>query len=93
MVTNINVVIIKDNVVDEAHLFSGKNRARVVKQAEAFFCKKVQELSYAALGPTAEWDEQDLDDALDDGYVELTNGSVCITWPTEHPQRERLAKV
>jgi hypothetical protein len=72
--------------VDEAHLFSGKNRARVVKQAEAFFCKKVKELT------AQEWGEEDFSDALDDGYVETHNGSVCITWPTEHSEREKLAK-
>lgn len=90
MITNINVVVIKEGVVDEAHLFSGKNRARVAKQAEAFFCKKVKELQPDY---TERWNEEDWGYALDDGYIETHDGSVCITWPTEHRERERLAKV
>lgn len=86
--TEINVVVIKDNVVDEVHLFRGKNRTRVVKQAEAYFCKKVKELQPDY---TEGWNEEDWGYALDDGYIETHDGSVCITWPTAHSTREKLA--
>ena len=78
----VNVVIIKDGVVDEAHLFTGEDHDKVSKNAEIFFCKKLKELAGEIV-----LDDEDMEAILDDGYFELhhpvatQSRSICITWP------------
>ena len=61
------VVKIRDGVVDEVKLFTDPKRAE-----ECF--------TLTALDLGARKD--DMDTHLDDGYYEIANASVCITWPT-----------
>ena len=71
------VITIKDGIVDEAYLFSGKDSVSVGKTAESFFCKKLKELAGDIV-----LDDEDMQAILEDGYFEFLNASsICITWP------------
>lgn len=72
----INVVKIKDGVVDDITsfgVFEEQLSDDVVKVAEADFVAKAKELG-------CEDDEETLEYLLDDGYYQIGNASVCISW-------------
>ena len=88
----INVITIKNGVVDGNTLFVGENNIilsgvnagkNIVEVAEAFFLQECKRLN-PAFNPT----EDEKDAILEDGYYDLgeqpelhTDGAVCITWP------------
>lgn len=72
----INVVKIKDGVVDEIESFGVIEEQLVddvVEEAEAAFIKAAKELGFIG-------DEDDENDLLDDAYFQIANASVCISW-------------
>lgn len=72
----INVVKIKEGVVDEIISFGVIDEQLVndvVEEAESAFIKAAKELGFIG-------DEDDETDLLDDGYFEISNASVCISW-------------
>lgn len=73
---NVLVVVIENNAVQESRLFNGEH-AEVIKLAEKTF------LDYAnGMVPDFEsFSEEDIQGILDEGYVELPNGSICLAWP------------
>jgi hypothetical protein len=73
----INVVKIKDGVVDDIEsfgVFEEQLVDDVVEVAEKDFLNKAKEL-----GANTE-DEDVEEELLDDGYYEIANASVCISW-------------
>lgn len=74
----INVITIKDGVVDDIEsfgIFEEQLSDEVVAEAEKKFIDKAKELGYVS-------DDNDLidDDLIDDGYFQIANASVCISW-------------
>ena len=73
----VNVVVIKDSVIDENYLFQGENDEEVVKVAE----QKFVELCKSHVSNWDEYTADDIANSFDDGYVEFGNGSICVSWP------------
>ena len=69
------VVVIKDGLVHENVLIIGASNEDVGKQAEAVFIEKSSAWGWS------DHTQEDQSAFLDDGYMEIANGSVCITWP------------
>jgi hypothetical protein len=75
----INVVTIKDGVVDEIEsfgIFEEQLSDEVVEEAEKLFFDKAKALGYVE-------DEEDTsgnDELIDGGYFSIANASVCISW-------------
>ena len=69
----INVVVIKDNVIESNFLFTDSEKAD----------KKFKDLAKEYVSDWDTYSEADIDSILDNGYVEFpdSNGSVCISWP------------
>ncbi len=73
----ISVITIKDNVVDQNELFTGKTESEVIEKAQKRFieiCKNDK-----CFNPIF------TDIVLDNGFYEFESSlgnSVCITWPT-----------
>lgn len=67
----VNIIEIQEGVVRQNLLFTGKD---AVKKAEAAFAKLAKE-NFGKLT------KAELSDALDDGYVQRNDWSVCITHP------------
>jgi hypothetical protein len=72
-----NVVVIKNGVVDECVLVTGRNRPEVSERAESLFLERCASVSVT----WGQYEQSDLDAMLDDGYHEGDQGTVCITWP------------
>jgi hypothetical protein len=73
----VNVVLIIDGVVRQLFAF-GENQ---VKEAETAFVALCKEQA-----PSEVSTEEDIEAALDNGYVDLSGshlGSVCLTWSEE----------
>lgn len=74
----INVVVIKDSVIDENYLFRGDDKSDVAQRAEQKFLD-------ACAKNVPNWDgysEEDKKFVLEDGFAEFgAFGSVCISWP------------
>lgn len=71
MIVAINVVVIKNGVVDKIHTFLPSE----VKEAEEKYAKLCEQNCPV-------WKEYDDDDkaaATEDGYTEFDNGSVCLS--------------
>ncbi len=64
------VIVVKNNVVEENVL------CRDGKHAEKVFLDKLAE----RLSNWDEYDQDDIDAVLDNGYEEFGNGSVCLSW-------------
>jgi hypothetical protein len=70
----VNVVTVKEGVVDEIQsfgIFEEQLSDDVVAEAEEAFKKKAESLGYVF------GDDEAL---LDDGYFSIANASVCISW-------------
>lgn len=65
------VVVIKDNVVESTHLCVGNVKA------ELLFMELVEKI----VPGWVDYDADDVENILSDGYVEYPNGSICITHP------------
>lgn len=79
----INVVTIKDGVVDEIEsfgVFEEQLSDDVVKEAEDAFSKKAIELSGCETLEGFEDDHCDMDSFIEDGSFSIANASVCISW-------------
>lgn len=66
----INVIVVRNQVVNDNFSFTD------AKKAEKFFIDKVSELSGKEISGI---DERTV---LEEGYFELYDGSVCLTWAT-----------
>jgi len=71
MPEQVNVIVIRNGVVDENILSSSK------EQAETLFLKKCESI----LSNFDEYTEHDKRAILDDGYETFGCGSICISWP------------
>lgn len=78
----VSVIIVKNGVVDENHLFVGQHED-IAKNAE----DKYLELCRTHVSNFDEYDVDDINNILMDGYCELGTGSICINWP-EHGYSE-----
>jgi len=73
-----NVIVVKDDVVDENILVTGDTeRETVTKKAEAIFLDKCS----VCLSNWDEYTQDDIDACLMDGYALFGHGSICMTWP------------
>lgn len=72
----ISVIKIKDGVVDEITsfgIFEEQLSDDVVKPAEKLFIKTAKELGCTA-------DEEEMEDIIGNGYFNIMNSSVCLSW-------------
>lgn len=73
----VSVVLIKDSVIEENHVFIGEHG----------YCMEKAEAKFLDLCQTniSNWDEHsqvDIGNILENGYYEFGNGnSVCLSWP------------
>ncbi len=74
--THVNVVVIKDGVIYENYLFVGGK-----KDAEQWAIKKFTDLCSQHVSNWDKFSSEEIEDCLDDGYVETVKGSICISWP------------
>jgi hypothetical protein len=75
----INVVTIKEGVVDEIEsfgIFEEQLSDEVVAEAEKSFMDKAKALGYVS----DEEDTSEDDELIDGGYFSIANASVCISW-------------
>jgi len=73
----INVVEIKSGIIDNITSFGVFDESKVQEiseKAEALFIKKTEELGN--INPS----ENDIEYLLDEGYFEIMNASVCLSW-------------
>lgn len=66
---------IKDNVIDELFVFVGEQEKTSTEAEEKFL-----EMCREYCTNFEQYDEDDISDILNDGYVMLGNGSICISW-------------
>ena len=64
---HVNVILIRDDLVDENYLFTDP------KKAEKFFLDEIKKKGIALDEP---------EDTLADGYYSGANWAICLTWPT-----------
>lgn len=74
---NVNVILFKNNSIEENYLFSGENSEDVAKKAES----KMIEILRSEMSNFDEYTSEDIDNILEDGYESFGNGAVFITWP------------
>ena len=72
---SVNVIVIKDGVVDESYLFVGDHTVSELAY------KKFLELCGRWISNWRNYSPDDIEALLEDGYVEHDRGSICITWP------------
>lgn len=66
---------VEHDVIIESYLFIGADLA--IKKAE----QKFLELCKETIFNWHEYNIDNIDDMLDNGYVEYENGCICIVWP------------
>jgi hypothetical protein len=72
----INVVTIKDNVIDDIISFGidENNVQPTVEKAEIMYIEKAKQLGFIASN------EDDTNFIIEEGYFQIMNASVCLTW-------------
>jgi glutathionylspermidine synthase len=74
-----------EGIVDDILTIVGKNQKKVVKDAEKEFIQKAKEIFekiYKTYKFEEVFSEEDIQDALDNGYFEVTNeNTVYFVWP------------
>ncbi len=75
----VNVIAIKDGVVEESYLFTG-DRMEIAMLSH----NKLIELCREKFSNFDEYTDDDIESILDDGFAEYGKGSICITWPHVH---------
>jgi hypothetical protein len=76
-----NVVLIKEGVVDECVLILGTSREEVAAKAEETFFNRCS----TRLSNWDDYDSEDREAIIEQGYEEWGTGSICITWPDDIP--------
>jgi len=72
----VTVTVIADGVVEYTRLFIGE-RETISTEAEEYFLSVCRE----RLSNFDEYDKDDIQAILDNGYEEFGNGSICLCWP------------
>lgn len=75
----VNVIAIKDGVVEESYLFTGDRMEIAILSHN-----KLIELCREKFSNFDEYTDDDIESILDDGFAEYGKGSICITWPDVH---------
>ena len=70
----INVIVIRNNVVESNQLFTGEDAVQLAEAAYLSACRE-------HVSNFDEYTGDDLTAILDNGYCEFGTGSVCISWP------------
>ena len=84
----VNVIAIKDGVVEESYLFTGDRMEIAILSHN-----KLIELCREKFSNFDEYTDEDIESILDDGFAEYGKGSICITWPHVHDlPPKKLAK-
>ena len=77
---SVNIIVVKDNIVEENYLLTGENIGAVVEKCFLDLCK-------TRLSNWDEYSSSDKDALLEEGYGTFDNGSICINWPATHSRK------
>jgi hypothetical protein len=73
----LNVITVKNGIVDDVQsfgIFEEQLSEDVTEIAEKVFIKSAKEIGFV------ETDEDDADAIIEEGYYQIANASVCLTW-------------